>query len=143
MVETGFQTLNNRRTMEQRLKFQKLVHTKNPVYLSKLLPYTLGIERATRASNNHTFNLIKSNTIYFSNSFLFQLNPTQIRHNFSSPNFHLYQRHCNNSPNCSCGDTLEIPHHYFFLCPQFTQQQNILFFSKRKNSIPDQQQFTT
>ena len=38
-------------------------------YLSKLLSNTLGNERATRASNNHTFTLIKTNTIYFSNSF--------------------------------------------------------------------------
>ena len=71
-----------------------------------------------------------------------QLNHTQIRLNFSPLNFHLYQRHCINSPNCSCGDTLEISHHYFFLCPQFTQQRNILF-SKLKNIIADQQHFTT
>ena len=54
----------------------------------------------------------------------------------------IYHRHCINSPNCSCGDTLETPHHYFFLCPQFTQQRNILF-SKLKNIIPDQQHFNT
>ena len=67
--ETGFQTLNNRRTMQKLLKFHKLVHTKDPVYLSKPLPNTLGNERATRASKTHTFTLIKTNTIYFSNSF--------------------------------------------------------------------------
>ena len=39
-------------------------------------------------------------------------------------------------------DTLETPHHYFFLCPQLTQQRNILF-SKLKNIINDQQHFTT
>ena len=71
-----------------------------------------------------------------------ELNHTQIRPNFSSLNFHLYRRHCINSPNYSCGDTLETPHHYFFLCPHFTQQRNILF-SKLKNIIPDQQHFTT
>ena len=65
---TGFQTLNNRRTMQKLLKFHKLVHTKDPVCLSKLLPNTLGNKRATRASNTHTFTLIKANTIYFSNS---------------------------------------------------------------------------
>ena len=63
-----------------------------------------------------------------------QLNHTQIRLNFPSLNFHLYQRKCINSPNCSCGDTLETPHHYFFLCPQFTQQRNILF-SKLKKTL--------
>ena len=174
--------------MQKLFKFHKLVHIKDPVYLSKPLPNTLGNDSATRASNTHTFTLIRTNTIYFSNSFLpdcvrlwnslnkeirsiqnyeifriklsqmyqlppkppphfmigkrhNQLNHTQIRLNFSSLNFHLYQRHCINSPNCSCGDTLETPHHYFFLCPQFTQQRNILF-SKLKNIIPDQQHFT-
>ena len=71
-----------------------------------------------------------------------QFNHTQIKLNFSSLNFHLYQRHCINSPNCSCGDTFETPHHCFFLRPQFTQQRNILF-QKRKIIIPDQQQFST
>ena len=33
--ETGFQTLKNRRNMRKLLTFHKLVHTKNPVYLSK------------------------------------------------------------------------------------------------------------
>ena len=56
--------------MQKLLKYHKLVHTKDPVYLSKLLPNTLGNERATRATNTHTFTLIKTNTIYFSNSFL-------------------------------------------------------------------------
>ena len=162
--------------MQKLLKCNKLVHTKDPVYLSKLLPNTLGNERATRATNTHTFTLIKTNTIYFSNSFLpdfvrlwnslnkeirsvqnyeiFKIKLSQIyqlppkppshfmigkRHNQLN---HLYQRRCINSPNCSCGDTLETPHHYFCLCPQFTQQRNILF-SKLKNIIPDQQHFTT
>ena len=168
--------------MQKLLKFHKLVHTKDPVYLSKLLPNTLGNERATRASNTHTFTLIKTNTIYFSNSFLpdcvrlwnslnkeirsiqnyeifkiklsqiyqlppkpsphfmigkrhNQLNHTQIRLNFSSLNFHLYQRQCINSPNCSCGDTLETPHHYFFLCPQFSLPNNEIFFFQNSKTL--------
>ena len=187
--ETGFQTLNNRRTMQKLLRFHKLVHTKDPVYLSKLLPNILGNERATRALNTHTFTRIKTNTIYFSHSFLpdcvrlcnllnkeirsiqnyeifkiklsqiyqlppkppphfmigkrhNQLNHTLIRLNFSSLNFHLYQRQCNNSPNCSCGDTLETPHHYFFYVHSLPNNE-IFFFSKDKNIIPDQQHFTT
>ena len=47
--ETGFQTLNNRRTMQKLLKFHKLAHTKDPVNLSKLLPNTL--ERATHTTH--------------------------------------------------------------------------------------------
>ena len=53
--------------MQRILKCHILVHTKNPVYLSKLLPDTLS---ASRAANNHTFIIIKSNTTYFSYSFL-------------------------------------------------------------------------
>ena len=56
--------------MEKLLKFHKLVHTKDPVCLSKLLPNRLRNERAKRAANTHTFTLIKTNTIYFSNPFL-------------------------------------------------------------------------
>ena len=56
--------------MQKILKLYELVHTINPVHLSKLLSSTLGIERTTAASNNHTFTLIKNNAIYFSNSFL-------------------------------------------------------------------------
>ena len=164
--------------MQQLLKFHKLVQTKDPVYLSKLLPNTLGNERATRASNTHTFTLIKTNTIYFSNSFLpdcvrlwnslskimrsiqnyeifkiklsqiyqlppkppppfmigkrhNQLNHTQIRLIFPSRNFHLYQRQCINSPNCSCGDTIETPHHYFFYVHSLPNNE-IFFFQNSK-----------
>ena len=39
--------------------------------------------------------------------------------------YHVYQRHCINSSHCYCGETTD---HYFFLCPQFSNKHNVLFF---------------
>ena len=44
----------------------------------------------------------------------------------SSLNEHLYTKNIIDSPNCLCGE-IESTHHYLFMCPIYTCQQNSLF----------------
>lgn len=51
---------------------------------------------------------------------------TRIRHNSSSLNGHLYRVNIVTSPKCQCGSSIEDTQHYFFNCPRYTDQRNIL-----------------
>ena len=66
----------------------------------------------------------KVNKYYYMGTRTFQITMAQIRVNFSNLNNHLYDKHCIDSPNCSCGAPTESVEHYFLECPKFRIVRN-------------------
>ena len=46
-------------------------------------------------------------------------------------NAHLHHNHLLQSPACKCGVQTEDPEHYFFRCPRFFNERQILFLITR------------
>ena len=51
----------------------------------------------------------------------------RLRNRASSLNYDLFCANLNDSPSCTCGFVCEDFYHYFFQCPLFTAQRNVLF----------------
>ena len=66
-----------------------------------------------------------------------QINPCQIRLNFSSLNDHLYTKSCIESPSCSDNAVPETTQHYFFDCLNYQDQRQELFSSINNFLSPD------
>lgn len=59
----------------------------------------------------------------------------QLRNFCSNLNSDLYHDHLKNNPSCACSFEYETAYHYFFNCPLYIEQRNILFTSL--NNISD------
>jgi len=53
----------------------------------------------------------------------------QLSNSCSNLNFDLYRDHLIDSPTCACSFEYETASHYFFNCPLYIEQRNILFTS--------------
>ena len=56
---------------------------------------------------------------------------SRIRNRCSNLNAHLHYNHLLESPSCECGFQTEDPEHYFFRCPRFANERQILFMNTR------------
>ena len=81
-------------------------------------------------------NTILKRTMYKSLSIIILANVhTRLRTNCSSLNLDLFIKSVSNSPLCVCG-SLEDTQHYFFHCPNFTQQRIELLNEISRYSTP-------
>ena len=63
-------------------------------------------------------------------TFLFQYRSSSLKAD-------LYGVNIIQSPVCSCGAAIENGEHYFFICPQYTNQRNTLFTNLQRLQIND------
>ena len=62
---------------------------------------------------------------------------SQLRLNCSKLNNDLYSLHVVDNPSCPCGSPIEDVYHYFYVCPLFANERQILFQSIAKFNITD------
>ena len=62
----------------------------------------------------------------------------QLRNSASNLNFDLFNSHLNDNPACTCGYPVEDPTHFFFHCPFYTIQRQLLLnsLSALNDSLP-------
>lgn len=64
-----------------------------------------------------------------------------MRMEFSNLNYHLYTKGCVNNPSCSCSNTAETVHHYFFECIKYASiHEN--FISELESVLPPNTRIT-
>ena len=69
---------------------------------------------------------LQQNELYFIGERHLNIIMAKIRMNCSELKSHLYRINVIESPNCTCGEAVEDPYHYFFICPQYTAQRAAL-----------------
>ena len=92
------------------------------------LPTAIKTIRSKYQFKNHINTIHKLTANPFDNTLprKSQIMLAQLRIGFSDLNQHLYNKGCNDRPNCECGHIREDTRHFILFCPLYSEQRQIM-----------------